>query len=434
MSDPDTTPTPDDDPAGKMKRKGVDQFGEYTEERTGRGWRKLSRRINGYEFKVYEPLTEDYIKALWASDVTLKLNDMSDRIELDCGRAINDFQLATILNRLRDLGFRDTARMKDAIMEAALRCRYHPVRDYLGGLQWDGRNHFDALVGYLKMSSPCAATFLRKFLIGSLAKMLDAQQNFMLVLLGPQRKGKSRFAEWLCPLPSLFYEGPVNPDDKDYLIRLINNWLWEVAELDSTTKRAHRSALKHFITTRIVKVRVPFGRYDIEKPAAASMIGTINPDGTGFLSDPTGNRRFAVIHLDEIDFAYSTAIDRDQLWAELYTAYLSGETWELTAHEQEVQADINSGHMTSTPLEELLMQYFEIDPTEKYFTPTMDILAKLESMGLRGDQFRNKMELSTVLTKAGLAPVQKRTGGLRQRGYEGIWFKGEHVKVTEVPF
>jgi predicted P-loop ATPase len=62
--------------------------------------------------------------------------------------------------------------------------------------------------------------FWRKWLIGSIAKMLRAQQNYMLVLLGAQGKGKSRLAEWLCPLPQLFYEGPINPDDKDSLIRL----------------------------------------------------------------------------------------------------------------------------------------------------------------------------------------------------------------------
>ena len=109
---------------------------------------------------------------------------------------------------------------------------------------------------------------------------------FWLVLLGAQGKGKSGLAEWLCPVPRLFYEGPINPDDKDSLIRLINNWIWEVAELDSTTKRSERSALKHFISTKTVKVRVPYGQYDTEKPAAASMIGTINEDGTGFLHDP----------------------------------------------------------------------------------------------------------------------------------------------------
>ena len=404
-------------------REGVDEFSAYVEEETGRGWRKLRRSLNGYEFLVYGSKTNDYIMAINASGVQLQLNDMSDRIELSDGRPISDIELSAILNRLRDYDMRDTARMRDAVKEAALRNRYHPVRDYLNSLHWDGECHFDRLMGCLSMSSPAAAAFWRKWLLGSIAKMLAARQNYMLVLLGAQGKGKSRLAEWLCPLPQLFYEGPINPDDKDSLIRLINNWIWEVAELDSTTKRSERSALKHFISTKTVKVRVPYGQYDTEKPAAASMIGTINEDGTGFLHDPTGNRRFAVVHLDDIDWSY-TGIDRDQLWAELYAAYLDGEPWELTPYEQEIQAEINGGHMMVSPLEELLLQYYEIDKTEtERFAPTMEILERLTTLGLKGDQFKQKMELAAILTKMGLKPELKRIGGKPVRGYRGVWYR-----------
>ncbi len=410
-------------------REGVDQFSAYVEEETGRGWRKLRRTLNGYEFLVYGPKTDDYIKAINASGVELKLNQMSDRIELGDGLPITKIESAAILNRLQDYDMKDTGRMRNAIMEAALRNKYHPVRDYLDTLRWDGETHFDRLMDCLTMSSPAARVFWRKWLIGSIAKMLNAQQNYMLVLLGGQGKGKSRLAEWLCPIPHLFYEGPINPDDKDSLIRLINNWIWEVAELDATTRRAERSALKHFITTKIVKVRVPYGEYDTEKPAAASLIGTINADGTGFLHDPTGNRRFAVVHLDDIDWSY-TRIDRDQLWAELYDAYLSGERWELTPYEQEIQAEINGGHMMVSPLEELLLQYYEIDRTNTdQFTPTMEILERLTNLGLKGDQFKQKMELTAILTKMGLKADQRRVQGGRMRGYRGIWYRGERISV-----
>ncbi len=395
-------------------RVGVDQFSEYVEEETGRGWRKLRRKLNDYEFLVYGSKTDDYINAMLAAGVELRLNDMSDRVELSNGKPLNDIQAAAILNRLRDYDMKDTARMRDAIKEAALRNKYHPIREYLDGLVWDGQNHFDALANKLTMSSPGAAGFLRKFLIGSIAKALDAQQNFMLVFLGAQRKGKSRLVEWLCPLPHLFYEGPINPDDKDSQIRLINNWLWEVAELDSTTKRSERSALKHFITMKTVKVRVPYGQYDTEKPAVASMIGTINEDGTGFLNDPTGNRRFAVIHLDDIDWSYATTIDKHQLWAELFTAYLAGETWELTPHEQEVQNAINTEHMVSTPLEELLLQYYNLDKTQiDKFSSTMNILDKLDSSWTKGRPVPQQNGANNHLDKARAAQAAK----ARRRGH-----------------
>lgn len=412
-------------------REGFDEFGSYTEEQMSNGWRKIKRNANGYEFRLFKARTKDYIAAIKSTGINLKLNVMSDRVEVEQGnKPISDFVEAVILNRLQDYELKNVNRMRDAIKELAFQNQYHPVREYLESLTWDGKDYFSPLVNKLEMSSPAADVFLRKFLIGSIAKVIDAKQNFMLVLLGAQGKGKSRLVEWLCPLERYFYEGPINPDDKDCKIRLINNWLWEVAELDSTTRRSDRSALKYFITQKTVKVRVPYGRYDIEKPAAASMIGTINPDGTGFLNDPTGNRRFAVIHLEDIDWSYETSIDVNQLWAQMYEAYKNGEEWELSKHEQEIQSEINNEHMTASPLEELLLEHYHIDVSfTDRFTPTMEILDRLESLGLRGDQFRNKIELGSTLTKLGLKRSRKRIGGKQQYGYCGIWMEADKITM-----
>lgn len=404
-------------------REGFDKHGLFIEEQMSNGWRKIRRQIKEYEFKLIGSDTDDYIAAIKSTGLDLRLNTMSDRIEIvpPSGiRPLSDFDESVLLGRLLDYGMKNEGYMRKSIHALAVKNKYHPVKDYLDSLEWDGRQHFEALMNKIEMSSPLAAVFWRKFLIGSIAKILDGHQNFMLVLLGGQGKGKSRLVRWLCPLPHLFHEGPISPDNKDDQIRLINNWLWEVAELDSTTKRSERSALKYFITMRNVKVRVPYGRYDIDKLSAASMIGTINNDGSGFLNDPTGNRRFAVVHLEDIDWNYETTINRDQLWAELYQAYKDGEAWELTRHEQEVQAEINQSHMTESPLEELLLEWFVIDPSDTHFSTTMSILEKLEDLGLKGDQFRNKMELGTVLTKHGLQRTRRRQDGKLQMGYTGI--------------
>ena len=48
----------------------------------------------------------------------LKPNLMSDRLELQDGRPISDYELAAILNRLRDYEMKDVGRMGDAIKEA----------------------------------------------------------------------------------------------------------------------------------------------------------------------------------------------------------------------------------------------------------------------------------------------------------------------------
>lgn len=405
-------------------RESSDLFGKYWEEKHGNGWRKVKREINGCQFWLINSKTDDYIGAMMGNDIVLKMNEMSDRLEIQTPRGLEpmtDAQAAIILNRLRDCDMRGDQRIRDAMLELAYMNKYHPIRDYLDSLTWDGRDHFSALMNKLEMSSPLAEVFWRKFLIGSIAKAIDAQQNFMLVLVGAQGKGKSRLVNWLCPLKNLFNEGPVSPDNKDDLLMLLNTWLWEVAELDSTTRKADRSALKHFISLKQVKVRVPYGRYPIDKPAAASMIGTVNEDGTGFLNDPSGNRRFGVIQLNDIDWSYED-IDISQLWAQMYQAYKNGESFELTHHEKEIQNELNLAYTMSTPIEELFLAYIEYDKSQPdKFMSTMDILQHLKDVGLEGSQYNNNIALAALMTKLGIKKSRRRVGGKSLNGYCGVW-------------
>jgi predicted P-loop ATPase len=413
-------------------REGADQFGKYWEEKTGNGWRKFRRERNGITFAVYGSKTDDYINALLANKIHTRLNEMSDRVELKDKGPLTDIQESVILNRLTDCDMKNTDRMRRAIHEAAHRERYHPVREYLDAITWDGKDHLQAFLNKLDMSSKLANVFWKKFLIGSIAKAIDGAQNFMLVLVGGQGKGKSRLVRWLCPLPELFNEGPVSPDNKDDLIMLLNNWIWEVSELDSTTRRADRSALKHFISLKNVKVRVPYGRYPVDKPAAASMIGTVNEDGTGFLNDPSGNRRFGVVQLVGIDWSYE-AINRDQLWAQLYQMYKDGESHELTKHEQEVQNEMNLEYTLQSPLEELFLSFFEYDKSQpERFMSTMDILSHLSDLGLEGRQYTNKIELASVMTKLGIEQTRGRVDGKQVRGYAGVWVETKIAQMGKL--
>lgn len=42
------------------------------------------------------------------------------------------------------------------------------------------------------------------------------------------------------------------------------------------------------------------------------------------MNDPSGNRRFGVVQLNDIDWSYEE-IDIHQLWAQIYQAYKDGE-------------------------------------------------------------------------------------------------------------
>ena len=302
----------------------------------------------------------DYVTVLSRLGYTFALNELDDHIEVN-GEPLSDVQEAVIRTQLRDQGLNYTNRARDAYIAEAARNAYHPVKRYLGSLLWDGQDSIAALARYVRDRHGVFPLYLRRWAVGAVAKVYEQAQNPMLVLDGSQGLGKSRLARWFAsPLPGYFVESSIDPNDKDHHIRLARNWIWEVGELGSTTRKADREALKYLLTMGWVTVRKPYDRHDMVKPALASFIGTVNNE-SGFLNDPTGSRRFMVCSLEEIDWDY-TSLDVNQIWAQACALYQAGKPWQLTPDEATQASEINAEYEMENPLEDLLRLHFEMDP------------------------------------------------------------------------
>lgn len=384
-------------------------------------WQRISATQGSGTKRRRGPRLVEYHQALSKLGYSFRMNECLDEIEVN-GSPITDAIRAEIRARMRDVGFENMAAVEDAYTLQAHGCRYHPVQEYLQGLAYDGGPHIANLAGHFTDKDGVFSIWLRRWLIGAVAKVHKSEQNAMLVLDGPQGIGKSHLARWLCPqqLGGYFVEKSINPDDKDDCIRLASTWIWEVAELGSTTRKADREALKFFLTQRTVTIRRPYGRYDLRKPALASFIGTVNNDA-GILSDRTGNRRFLVCTLTAVDWGYSTKIDPGQVWAEAQAAYLAGEPWQLLPDEALRAGELNENYEMPDPVEGLLLELFEVDPTLPVWTPTAVILQTLEANGLRGQTRANAMALAGTLRALGLEKTKSsNSSGQRVWGYRGI--------------
>jgi len=389
----------------------------------------VSRCINKITFMVNaDRKAVDYMLALKAGLFKIRLNEMNDRIMVSGDskkdmpskeQPLSDVYQASMINWLTDLGLKGAERQKNAILQYSYKNKFHPIKEYLDSLNWDGIDHLSEFLSHLNYSSKVGKDlgdiFFTKWLVGSIAKVLDQKQNFMLVLDGKQGMGKSYLARWLCPLADLFVEGAIRPEDKDSLKRLISAWLWEVGELEGTTRKADRAALKDFITRVIVTVRLAYGHHDIVKPASASLIGTVNDDAAGFLNDLTGNRRFVILSLEDIDPNF-TKVDINQLWAQLYQMYKDGYSNDLDISEAMARDVINEDYQAVSMIDLLLSRDFVIDSKSNDFMSTAQIMLELETLGLKGNQRANTMEMSGILKKAGLSKIRK--GGVR--GFSGI--------------
>lgn len=339
------------------------------------------------------PTSQQIIARLAELGYSFRLNDCDNTVEVN-GQQIDDITRAQLRMEARDHHIEPLAALEDAYVTEAARHRYHPVKDYLNGLAWDGADHIAALAGYITcpdppivyddgLAAPLHYVYFKRWLIGAVAKVIEQAQNPMLVTVGAQDIGKSALARWFCSgIPDRFLEDPIRTEDKDSSIRLMANFVWEVAELDATTRRSDVSALKAFITKGKVTVRKSYGHHDTIKPAMASMIGTVN-DGVGFLSDETGSRRFLVFRVTAIDWAYSKNVDVNQLWAQAVALYRAGEPWRLLPCEATARNKQNEQFAVDDLLDGWLDKYYIFDADLSCAVSTADVAQHLTGHDIR---------------------------------------------------
>lgn len=222
--------------------------------------------------------------------------------------------------------------IEEAILIVSSDRIYHPVRDYLSHLRWDKTPRLSKwLYSYCGApDSPYVEVIGRKTLIAAVARVFSPGIKFdhTLVLEGKQGIGKSTVVkilggEWA---GDMF----LDPKNKDSVDAMRGKWIIELSELDDPRYKRTLPALKAFLTRTKDRVRLAYARNSKDFPRQCVFIGTINPDGVGYLSDTTGNRRFWPVYCAEI-FMDGLMRDKDQLFAEAVDAYRKGEPLHITS-------------------------------------------------------------------------------------------------------
>lgn len=224
---------------------------------------------------------------------------------------------------IRDVyGIEPSVYMIDEAMNIiALRSSFHPVKQYLEGLEWDGVERVDnALRYYLgaDMPEPYLSTISRLFFQALIQRIYEPGTKFdtVIVLEGKQGIGKSAFPRILVGDDWFLDELP-NVKDKDAALNLQGIWACEFGELIQFT-RGSNEAVKQFITRTTDKVRPPYGKRRVDHPRSTVFIAST--DTYDYLTDPAGNRRWLPVRIKGLKFA-ELERDRDQLWAEAMFLY-----------------------------------------------------------------------------------------------------------------
>ena len=229
----------------------------------------------------------------------------------------------------RVYGIWSPTKFKDALLAVVSAERtYHPVKDYLDGLAWDGVPRLDTLlIDYMGAEdTPYVRAVTRKTLCAAVARIYEPGIKFdsMLVVNGPQGMGKSTFyailgKDWFSDSLSI-----ADMRDKTAAEKLQGYWILEIAEMNGI-KKVDVETVKSFLSRTDDKFRQAYGTVVESHPRTNIIVGSSNSDN-GFLRDITGNRRFWPVDVTGLGKHHPWELTEvDQVWAEALNCYHAGE-------------------------------------------------------------------------------------------------------------
>ena len=223
-----------------------------------------------------------------------------------------------------DYGLKSRQDFADALKNVSMRNKFHPVRELLDSLTWDGKEHIRSLLPEYLGAEDSDYTYqvMRLWMLGAVSRVYKPGSKFdyTIILQGSQGIGKSTFLK-LMALDDSWFNDSLDSLDSDKAVQsLTGSWIIELAELKSLARTAGGvESVKRFLTATQDKYRIPYERRADTFYRQCVFAGTTNKDD--FLQDETGNRRFLIIHTGVTKtskslFTPEAMDDIKQAWAE----------------------------------------------------------------------------------------------------------------------
>lgn len=256
--------------------------------------------------------------------IKLKYNELQQQIEID-GRPWMDEDVGILKDLCQEYHFvsMELSYLRIHSIQIAKDNSYHPIREYLDNLpEWDGIKRIDTIFSTYFDAMDCEYTRkVARMLFAAAAKRIyepGCEAQFMVVLSGTQEIGKSTFWRQIAdPWFSDSMRFADMSDPKKTAEQVMGKWFLEFQEMAGMSK-AELGDAKSCITSQVINCRLAYARATVALPMQCLLVGTINPDGHGYLRDPTGNRRWLTISVTK---RLLDTLPRDQLWAEAKTFY-----------------------------------------------------------------------------------------------------------------
>lgn len=240
--------------------------------------------------------------------------------------------------------------LNDALNIVEHKNAFHPVRDYLNSLKWDGEKRLETI--FIDCFGVTDTLYSRevgiKFFVGAVRRvfMPASKMDYIPVLVSEEGLGKSRFIRRMAKLwgSDTFY---TFNGSKEAYEQLRGVWIMEIPELNGVQNRSTNSR-KAFVTKGEDRYRSAYLKYTKTYKRQCVFIASSND--VVFLDDPSedGRRWWGLmcnperITISVHDDAFLDLVDK--YWAEAVHYYLQGVLPVLSQEAEEQAREVRNVH------------------------------------------------------------------------------------------
>lgn len=355
-----------------------------------------------------------------------RVGDVTNAVDLLLGKYLTDTYGLPSISR---------AALSEAIQTVAHTRRFHPIREMLVNLAWDGKSRIDnwlvhALGESPETLSPSMLEYLRIvgrcWLLGMVYRVMEpgCKFDYCPVLEGAGGLRKSTLVEVLAGA-QYFSDTPFEVGrGKEAQEQVQGLWLYEIAELTHFSK-AEVGAIKAFISSKVDRYRVAYGATTESFARQCILVGTTNENT--YLRDRTGNRRFWPVPVRNIINTEFVGKYREQLLAEAFVLYGQGAAYTPTVEqEKRLFVPMQESRLIETAVESDLLRVLTRQPTAAGIGAEVNTLTDFVTlaqltMALGVDSAKStpglQGQITAWLKHEGWERIKKQINGARAWGY-----------------
>jgi predicted P-loop ATPase len=314
---------------------------------------------------------------------------------------------------------------------------YNPIKEYFENLtgKYAGESHIEKLCGYLKPrdygDKPVGyyekrlIYTLRKWIVATVACEMDIKENdaMFVVVNNEEGIGKSTLLEFIVPG---ILKGYYSKSSKEMSFpeMFTSNLLINFDEMLGLTK-ATAEEFKNIMSSQWINVSK---RFTTTRQRYASTCGTSNKDAErgGFLTTDMGTRRFAINHIDAIDWDYIKQINVDQIWAEAVMLLNQDYDYIWNPDDFKEFGEYNSRFIVQTSSYKLIKEFYRHpEPDEQklsLFKMPVEILRDLRAARKINSSMTTITEINIgiALRQLGYLRYDKKINGYARHGYNVV--------------